>query len=141
MAKINFDEVLTKSVTAMIVVIMIGAAGIVWQGATTVGDRINASAVTLQSQNAVIKELILSLEATDVATQERLDLLEIRIEEGFGVAIEEDMFIDEGPFDEESPVSPPLPLVPSIPAPSRPSIRERIPSYEKFEQSMKQQAL
>lgn len=43
MVKINWDEVLTQAVTALVVATFIGAAAIVWTGATTVTDKVKGS--------------------------------------------------------------------------------------------------
>jgi len=66
--KINWDQIVTNTVSALITAIVIGAAVIVWKGATSVDQK-----VTMSTQN-IKTTVVYAKEAVDVMQQEMLQL-------------------------------------------------------------------
>jgi len=60
--KIDFGKVITNALSVLVSAVFIGAAAIVWTGATTVNDKVNESKVELKSAIEVLTGRIAILE-------------------------------------------------------------------------------
>ena len=61
--KLELEKIAGTVVSAVVTAMVIGAAAIVWKGATTVDDKVNRAAEELSVQSAYITEAVVMLEA------------------------------------------------------------------------------
>jgi len=61
--KLELDKIVGTAVSAVVTAMVIGAAAIVWKGATTVDDKVNQATHDLSIQAAYITEAVDMLEA------------------------------------------------------------------------------
>jgi len=61
--KLELEKIAGTAVSAVITAMVIGAAAIVWKGATTVDDKVNRATEELSVQSAYITDAVVMLEA------------------------------------------------------------------------------
>jgi len=61
--KLELEKIAGTVVSAVVTAMVIGAAAIVWKGATTVDDKVNRATEELSVQSAYITEAVVMLEA------------------------------------------------------------------------------